>query len=167
MTYLSAIKAATRAVKWLEHGLSALRWIPTVVVVLACGQIVAWAMDRKSPFIVMDGYITPPAHPGGVLRINGKVKRDLSRDCDLEVTQWIEDSNGYRHYLSPVAMRSESIRKLEEFSPGETHYAAPIPPTVHPGYAIYHAESRYSCNPVHELWPITILTRIPFEVVAP
>lgn len=151
------------AAEWTLH---AFRFLPAIVVVAGLGQIIAWSIDRKAPFQVVKGQIVPPAYPGGVLRIDGVVKRDLSRSCDLEVTQWVEDANGYRHYLNPVAMRADSIRKLEELTPGRTQYAAAIPPTVNIGPAVYHAESRYACNPVHEIWPISIITRISFTVEA-
>lgn len=147
--------------------LYAFRLLPILVISIALAQIFAWAFDREPPFVVIDGHIEPPAVPGGVLRITGAVKRDISRNCDLEVTQWVEDSSGYRHYLNPVAMRSDSIRKLEEISPGRTQYAASIPSTVKIGPSVYHAESRYVCNPVHFVWPVSIITRIAFEVEAP
>lgn len=167
---MPTINIGMRVNQWrcsLEWAMHAFRWLPAVIIVIGAGQTIAWAINRTPPFTVLEGRIIPPAIPGGVLRIDGVVKRDLSRDCDLEVTQWVEESAGYRHYLNPVAMRAESIRKLEEISPGRTQYAAAIPPTVKPGPAVYHAESRYTCNPVHLLWPISIITRIPFNVETP
>jgi hypothetical protein len=150
----------------IEHAMHVLRWLPYSVIFLALFQVALWAADRRPPFTVLEGTIVPPTVAGGVLRIEGKVIRDLTRNCNLFVTQWVEDRVGFRHYLASVEMQAESIRKLEEISPGLTRYAPALPPGIPAGSAVYHAESQYACNPVHALWPITIITRIPFTVEA-
>lgn len=146
--------------------LHTLRWLPYTLIIVALIQVAVWAADRTPPFKVIKGTIIPPTVAGGILRIEGQVIRDVSRSCNLFVTQWVEDSFGFRHYLASVEMQAESIRKLEEISPGVTRYAPALPPGITPGPATYHAESQYTCNPVHSAFPIVVLTRIPFIIEA-
>lgn len=142
-------------------------WVPATIILVASLQSVIWAFDRDPPFLVKAAGITPPSYPGGPLLVQGDVERDISRDCNLETHHWIEDSRGYRHYLPVVVIPAESIRRLEqEISPGRTAFSAVIPLTITLGKAVYHAENRYICNPVHLIWPISVITRIPFEVTA-
>lgn len=150
----------------IDSLLHAMRWLPYSVIILALLQVAVWVVERTPPFKVIKGTIIPPTVAGGVLRIEGQVIRDVSRNCNLFVTQWVEDSVGFRHYLASVEMQAESIRKLEEISPGVTRYAPALPPGIPAGPATYHAESQYTCNPVHLAWPITIITRISFIIEA-
>lgn len=147
---------------WLQR----LSWIPVSVIIVATFMSAIWVSDRKPPFVVKTSVVVPPSVPGGPLLVEGDVERDIGRDCNLETHHWIEDSRGYRHYLPEVIIPSESIRRLEEsISPGRTKFSAQIPSTISLGKAIYHAENRYVCNPMHVVWPISVITRIPFEVV--
>lgn len=149
-----------------NHGiLHTLLWIPSLIICLAVVQIVVWAADREPPFVVLDGGVVPPANVGGILKIKGDIRRDITRGCSLTVSHWIEDRVGFRSYLPVVEMSAESIAKLEQIAPGTTKFSNMIPYSVATGSAIYHAENRYVCNPTHVIWPIVVVTRLPFEVL--
>lgn len=140
-------------------------WIPVLAIIAGLVMSLIWAADRSAPFVVKSSRVIPPVVAGETAKIEGEVWRDISRSCDLEVRHWIEDSAGFRHYLPNVQMASESIRRLEQISPGITRYTMAVPVAFAPGKAIYHAESLYTCNPVHMIWPISVITRISFDVL--
>lgn len=145
--------------------LHTLLWIPSLVICLAVVQIVVWAADREPPFKVLNGEVVPPTNVGGVLKIRGDIRRDVTRGCSLTVSHWIEDRVGFRSYLPIVEMSADSLIRLEELAPGKTRFSNMVPHSVAPGAAIYHAENRYVCNPIHLIWPIVVVTRLPFEVL--
>jgi hypothetical protein len=148
---------------WLQR----LSWVPVSLIIYAAVQTTVWVADREPPFHVLSSRVIPPSIPGAALRIEGQVWRDTSRHCDAEVHHWVEDHLGFRHYLQTVNIPAESIHKLEtDISPGQTKFSAQLPLSVAVGPAVYHAENRYICNPVHVFWPVSVITRIPFEVSA-
>lgn len=137
------------------------------VIVALTIQVLIWAADRKPPFEVITSQVTPPSYPGGQLLIEGEVKRDLSRECSFVGEHWIEDAKGFRHYLQPVAMGVDAIKRTDQVSPDYAKYAVPIPEAVPVGKSIYHVTQRYACNPIHlRAWPIEVETRIPFTLEA-
>lgn len=140
-------------------------WIPVLAIIFGLFMTLVWAADRSAPFVVKHGRVIPPVYAGDSAKIEGEVWRDTARNCDLEVRHWIEDAAGFRHYLPNVHMASESIRRLEQISPGVTRYTMAVPAAFISGRAVYHAESLYVCNPVHLIWPISVITRINFDVL--
>jgi len=141
-------------------------WIPVLAIIFGLVMSLVWAVDRSPPFVVKSARVIPPVRAGDTAKIEGEVWRDPGRACDLEVRHWIEDSSGFRHYLPNVHMASDSIKRLEQISPGVTRYTMAIPPAFTAGSAVYHAESLYFCNPVHLIWPISVITRLTFDVIS-
>jgi hypothetical protein len=147
--------------------LNRLMWLPKATIIVGLVAMTYWAFDRKPPFVVHSARVVPPSIPGGALLVEGEVSRDVSRPCDLTVHHWVEDSQGYRHYLPVVQMPAESIKRLEQsISPGRTKFSTMLATAVPFGAATYHAENQYVCNPVHVLLPISVITRIPFTVTS-
>ena len=148
----------------LDTVLRQLRWLPIAVIAVATIQTTIWFAEREPPFHVIEGKVIPPSTPGGVLRVDGKVYRDLNRDCYVRIMHWIEDSKGFRHFLPTLGLTNESIQRAERITPGQTKYVHQIAESVATGQANYHAENAYICNPTHLVWPIVVVTDIAFEV---
>ena len=60
-----------------------------------------------------------------------------------------------------------AIAKMDQMTPGKLTVAIDVPPGLLPGPAVVISQIEYQCNPLQRLFPITILTELPFEVVAP
>lgn len=150
----------------IDYWLQRLRWIPLLVLFMAAVQVIIWAAEREPPFHVIKGEVVPPTKPGGTLRIEGDVYRDISRECYVTIIHWIEDSAGFRHFLPSIGLTHESIKRTHAMTPGKTKYVARVQPDVPLGPAVYHAENKYVCNPWHlVVAPIVVVTDLAFEVV--
>ena len=148
--------------KWL--------WVPwMVIIVLVFGtliQLVAWWFDTESPFKLLS-YTAPAVHAGGVLEVDGKVVRDLNRNCSLVGSRYIIDSAGTRYDIGMASiMTPDAIRSMDAIAPGELHQKFLLPYYIAPGKAVITTTMQYSCNPLQEiLHPISVEMTIPFEVL--
>ena len=143
-----------------------LAWLPSLVLVLAVGVVLAQAADRKPPFQVLS--VEPAfARPGEVVVIKAKVWRDKARDCSATMSRSIFDSTLVR-YDYPISHFSDDlIDKMEEQTPGLLRVALVVSEQATPGPADLVSVLSYRCNRVHAWWPIEVTTHMGFEVLPP
>lgn len=130
---------------------------------LAFGSVGFYISDRTPPTNVYSAEVkTQSVAPGGMLEIEYKVTR--SRSCATKVERFLYDSRRVRHILQDLEF---------EAAPGplgNDGYTSvlPIPTHFARGAGSYRAVTTYKCNPIHSLWPITVLTAdVTFDVVGP
>lgn len=142
------------------------RWVPVLLLALALGQCTLWAFDRAAPFAILS-YTAQPARAGGVLTINADVRRDLDRDCYVQLSSSIFDSTGVRWDLGTTQTVSpQGIRELDAKAPGKLIRKVQLPPGMAPGPASLLSSMTYQCNPLHDMFrPISVDTRFDFEVL--
>ena len=142
-----------------------LRWIPRLILLVVAILFGMMAMDRSPPFHVYS-YTTSPTKAGGVLEINALVKREIDRDCYVELSSSIHDSIGVRWDLGTTQTVSpQGIRELDAESPGKLIRKIVLPPGMAPGPASVLSNMIYRCNLLHDLFrPIAVETRFDFEV---
>lgn len=80
------------------------------------------------------------------------------------VSHFIQDSRGYRFYMDSEYLSSFDLERLAEVTPGEARIILPVPNLASSGAAFVEAALRYSCNPVHKIYPIYYRVVIPFEI---
>jgi hypothetical protein len=146
--------------------LERMMWFWIAILVVSVGQLAWWAMDRDPPFQVLS-YRVWPVRAGGVLWIDADVRRDLARDCRVELSSSIVDSIGVRWDLGTTqSVSPEGIRDLDAKSPGKLMRKMQLPPGMTPGPASVLSSMIYRCNPLHEVArPISVQTRFDFEVL--
>lgn len=150
------LRAAVRIVQWTFAGFA----------LAGVAQIVVWALDRRPPFEVVS-YEPAIAVPGQSVALTLVVRRDARRDCAVTWTRWIYDGRNVRIDLEgQQQMSAASVAQLELRSPGRLTLWVPIPSSAFPGGAELVTDLDYACNPIQHLWPINVVTRVPFEIVA-
>ncbi len=144
------------------------RWIIAPIVVLIFFGTVAllWATDRAPPFAVID--VAPAvAHAGGTVNLRVDVRRDVRRTCDATFTRAVYDGAGYRFDLEGMqTANAAAIRRIEQLTPGAMRLSVPVPLAAMPGAGALVTSLEYTCNPLHQVWPIRVVTVIPFQIEA-
>lgn len=125
-----------------------------------------WLMDRAPPFKVIENGPIAATRAGDVLNITRKVKRDVSRSCDVHFTRYLIDSSGIRHdYGGTLYMSAESRAALDKMMGPYVKTSLTVPQAAAPGMAMLTTDMEYECNPIHALWPIKVSARSTFEVL--
>lgn len=148
----------------LDEIVESLMWLFRTIIVAGLLAIVWYAMDREPPFAVVDSPQTF-ASPGGWLRVTADVRRDVKRNCEAEFTRYIFDSRATRYDLGHAVASPQMISQMEKQSPGKLKVAVLVPAGAEPGPARLVTVLEYRCNKVHNFWPISVTTEIPFEIV--
>lgn len=152
----------TRATNVIQN----LMWFWVIVLTVSLGQVIWWAFDRTPPFSVVD-YTTTPSKAGGVVVIDANVRRDLDRDCFVEMSTRVFDSTGMRWGLGMTQpVTPDGIRELAAKAPGKLLRKIQLPHGMQPGPASIMSSMTYRCNPLHDIFrPITVETKFDFEVL--
>lgn len=133
------------------------------MVALTFGTFGMFIADRTPPTTVYDVQVlTPQVPPGGTLKVKYTVYR--ARSCATQVERILFDHQRVRHALEDLEF------KAAPGPLGTDSYisAVPIPNTFTRGEARYRVLTTYRCNPVHSIWPITVLTADEtFDVTGP
>ena len=138
-----------------------LAWGLLIVSALGLGLMIA---DDEPPFVML-GYTTEPVRPGGVLRVDADVRRDLGRECSATFSRHMIDATGTRIDLAGTRhMTADAIRGLDAASPGKLRLALPIPAYAAVGRAVLVTPLIYECNAWHGLRPIQTTAALAFEV---
>lgn len=156
MTYMSMTSWLARAAL-----------IPLALLAASAAQVVWWTFDRTAPFGVLQ---VDPATvlPGGTLVLSANVHRDTARKCDATMSRWILDARGYRHDIGgTTSFPSASIDLLEQRMPGKLMVRIETPTALPEGRSELVTTLTYVCNPVHRVYPIVVVTSMPFNVLAP
>lgn len=142
-----------------------LLFVAQVTTLVGLAVVVHYAMDREPPLKLLSYDEGMQAKPGEYLKVHAKVWRDRTRDCDLHLSRFIFADNGRARYdVASYPVPDSVIDSMEKTTPGELHYALYIPESVEPGQAIIRTVLQYRCNKVHAIWPIIVVTEIPFTV---
>jgi hypothetical protein len=139
-------------------------WVAWLLLVLSGIGAASLMLDDKSPFTMLE-YRVGAVKPGGVLRIEATVKRDLSRKCSVEFSRHVFDSLGTRHDITPeTMMTSAALEGLEKATPGRLVLAVQLPPHIALGKAQLVTPLVYQCNAWHAVKPIESTMVVTFEV---
>lgn len=141
--------------------------VPLLVLIAFVVEVVIWSVDRHPPFEVL---ATAPAMvaPGEIVDLVADVRRDTDRGCSARFTRHIYDGASSRHDLEGVQIiNAEGIRDIERRTPGQLWVSVRVPSKATPGQASLVTNLDYTCNPLHGLWPIHVITEIPFTITEP
>lgn len=114
------------------------------------GPLTLLVSDRDVPFDIYAGRIAPDnPKPGDTVEIHWEGYRH--RDCPGTVERKIIDASGYIHTVLGV-----DAQYTQTANPQPVVRSFRLPLNMPPGQATYIATSRFRCNIIHRLWPITI-----------
>ena len=135
------------------------------LIAIAMGQVFYWMYDRSPPLVIFE-YTASPTQPNGTMLINGDVKRSLDRECSAVLSRTLIDANGYRSAIGgSQIMTADAIRKIDDANHNKMLVAIPIPKDIVPGPAVLATSMSYTCNPIHQLWPIEMLIEMNVEIL--
>jgi len=123
-----------------------------------------WAVDDAPPYEVMQ-YTATNGRPGDRVTVDGAVKRDLSRDCTVDVRRYIVDSTGAEYESVKQTLDLAAVRERERLNPGRVKFAATLPMMIKPGIARHVVALSWRCNPLHYIFPVTRTIQYQFEVL--
>lgn len=141
-------------------------WLPWLFLAGITVQVAVWAFDREPPFRLIS-YTAAPVRPGGVLRIEGIVKRDLARECSMVGSRYYVDAAGVRYDIGGgQTMTAKAIASLNAAAPDRLLQAHQVPAYIATGPAKLVTTMAYSCNILHDLIrPIPVDLVIDFQVI--
>ena len=154
-----------KAIQWAGRH-AWLGWLLCLPVFMQLGE---WAFDRSPPFAVVGPVTALGARPGETAYFNAEVRRDLDRECSVVFSRYMIDGAGVRHDFArdPRVMTPNGLRAMDVLMAGQLRLAVEIPRGANPGPAVYATELRYTCNPIHKLWPIEVTMPLRFWILAP
>ena len=122
------------------------------------------SLDRSAPFEVLS---VEPARvrPGEIVTIRAKVRRDTARGCAASFSRYLFDSASVRFDLGDASLSAAGIHSLERRTPGELIVTAMVPSIAARGPATIETQLEYVCNVAHRVWPITVITTLPFDIL--
>ena len=138
----------------------------TLMMFVVTGQVVAWSMDREPPFTVVSS-VSFPAKAGEVAAIRSVVKRDLDRKCSVTYSRMFIDSKGVAWDLTEGVrlMTASALNELDKRNPDSLVVKVTIPRESSEGIGSLLTVLEYTCNPVHQLYPIPVVMMTDVEVV--
>lgn len=149
-----------RLTTWLERYI----FVSWAIIAVCATAGAWWAFDRSPPFL-LGSYTVYDAAPGQTMFINANVKRDLSRECSTRFSRYLY-SNGVRHEISGSQyMSAAAIADMDKQMPDALRMAVRIPPDIVPGPATLVTALEYTCNPLHQVWPIDVLMRMNVRIL--
>lgn len=133
------------------------------IVGITFGTLGMFMADRTPPTIVYAvDVLTPQVPPGGQLKVEYTVNR--ARSCATNVERILFDAQRVRVPLEDMEFKAAP----GPMGPDKYISAVSIPTGFARGEAKYRVLTTYRCNPIHALWPITVLTAdVSFDVTGP
>ena len=130
-------------------------------------QLVWWSLDRTAPFELVS-YVAPSARPGDTITIRAKVHRNLTKSCSVLFSRSFFDSAGTRFELTDGAqlMNHASLQVMNDRTPDALYVSIKVPLWAAPGSAIILTTLDYQCNPMHQLYPISVVMVLNMEVIS-
>ena len=130
----------------------------TAMFFLAAGQVIVWAMDRTPPFVVID-HSAKAALQGETATVTARVRRALTRSCSLTYSRTFIDSKGSVYDLSEGVrlLTAQALVELDKRSPDQITFKVTVPKTAAPGPGSVFTAMEYTCNPIHQLYPIPVV----------
>lgn len=124
-----------------------------------------WLSDRTPPYKEISTPVPAPAKAGGVVYIIKFVERDLGRNCSVSFNRHLLDSKGNLYNYDAGYLSAETRAKIERDVGPFVKTKLDVPITTPPGSTTIYTDLAYSCNPLHELWPIRVASSVSFEVL--
>jgi hypothetical protein len=134
---------------------------------VSVGQVVIWAMDRKAPFEVLS-YRSTPTTRGNLVTINVEVKRHLSRMCGVTYSRVFIDSEGVTWDLTEGVrlMTAQALNELDKRNPSMLTIKVKVPQKAAVGPGAVMTVMEYTCNPIHQLYPIPVVMLTSIQVIS-
>jgi len=138
------------------------RWEAWFYKLLVMGMVggIGWcALDRTLPITVISDTVEGDVRAGGILVLRSELVRH--RSCAMTVQQILIDGASYRHVLDDLNF---------DAAPGPLGHdvyrrAIVVRESAVPGYARFRIIVSWRCNPLHEIWPITITSEASFMLL--
>lgn len=150
----------------LNRATTAALLLGALCLLLAMGQLMAWGLDRRVPFHLVS-YAAEPTLPGDTLIVRATVERDLARHCSVIYSRMFHDSSGARFDITAgaQAMNADALDDLNRRTPDALVLSITVPPMASPGIGALVTSLDYVCNPMHQLYPVSVLMMIDVEVL--
>ena len=150
----------------LNHVATILVIMGLAILFLIIGQLTAWGLDRRVPFI-LTGYTATAALPGDVVIVRARVTRDLNRRCSVTYSRMFFDSAGSRYDITSGAqiMNADALDDLNRRNPNGLILSVVLPPQATQGKGALVTVLDYACNPVHQLFPVPVLLTMDVDVL--
>lgn len=152
------------ALKWLDCLADKYRWVAHIFLWLGVASFAWLISDRDPPFDVVRVY-PAEARAGEYVFIEADVQRDMTRLCSVDYSRRLYDSNGTRFPVESGSMDEDSIRELEQRSPGKLRIAVRLPEVMATGHAVLETNREYTCNKAHKWAPIKSRSVYPITVL--
>ena len=125
-----------------------------------------WSVDRKAPFELVS-YSDISVVPGDSLVAHEVVRRDVSRNCSATFARYTMNSRKEKGNESPVTyMNARAIENMSlTMGVDKLDLTYPISDDMPLGQASLVTVLDYRCNPLHYIWPIQVVTVVPFNVI--
>lgn len=119
-----------------------------------------WVNDRSPPVETIRQEALNSPQPGEDLIVQYEVVR--TRLCSAMIERTIFDGQNGRHLLPDVdRLAAGPIGR-------QTYQVSPlVPKSAAPGPARYRVTIAYKCNPLHTVWPITVLAADVMFTISP
>lgn len=151
----------------LDRLANRLVFIGLAFLVIPLAVFCMWSVDRKPPFELVS-YNDITVVPGSSLVAHEVVRRDVERNCSVSFARYTMDSRKVKGNESPTTfMNARAITNLS-LTMGLDHLdiTYPISDDMPVGQASLITVLDYRCNPLHMIWPIQVVTVVPFNVIA-
>lgn len=139
-----------------------------IVLIALAGLIQAavWALDNQPPTRML-GAEVPPVFAGDTVIVTEKVERDKDRPCGARHTRILFDSIGTPFDIQGGAQTTNAAarEKRAALSPGKLTFTVKVPPEAASGPATIVTTMQYTCNPLHQLFPIEAVTIVNLEIL--
>lgn len=154
---------ARRLVVWA----GAHAWLGWLLCLPILWKAAVWATDNTPPFQLLAQAVVVSGPPGGEVAFEAHVRRDLERECSVSYSRHIIDARGFRHDFEsePGYLSANGLRQMDNDMGGQLRLVVNIPKAAAVGPAVYSAELRYVCNPLHSMFPIRAQLALPFDVL--
>ena len=102
-------------------------WLAWALLVLSAIGAASLVLDNTVPWSLIE-YRVGPVAPGGVLRVEAIVQRDVSRKCSVQLSRHVFDATGARRDVVPaMLMTAAALEVLEKTTPGRLVFEVAIP----------------------------------------
>lgn len=146
-------------------------WILTVgalCCVLFAVIMTFWSFSRQVPF-EMISYEIKPAKAGEYTTAVAVVERDIERQCSALFSRALYDSAGVRYELTNGAqlMNAKSLEEYNIYRPNSLSFSIHIPKEASAGSANVVTTIDYTCNPIHQFYPIPLVLTMHMDILPP
>lgn len=121
-----------------------------VAVIGLMGAPIWWASDRDPPVDFTISILNPTVAPGDLLHVEYVI--DRKRVCEARAVRTIYDGAGVETRFIP-----DERSAFGNVGPDYRVIELKVPETAAVGIGRYRLASTFVCNPLHKIWPITVV----------